>query len=110
MRQDDEAQLELPLRAAPRLRVIRGEGQGRPDPLDDRDAVARVLVSAGVDLLLKRISPERAEYIEQKVDEVLDLFDAVDQDKGAQPRLAKALEDLEALVRETAAVRQRRRI
>ncbi len=107
---NDDRQLELPLRQAPKLRVIKGEGQGRADPLESRDAVARVLVQAGVDLLLKRISSERAEFIEERVDEVLDLFDQVDRDPAAQPKLKAALDDLEALVLETAAVRVRRRI
>jgi len=109
MKHDDDRQLELPLRR-PALRVIKGEGQPRTDPLVNRDAVARVLVSAGVDLLLKRISPERAELIEQRVDEALDLFDAVDRDPSAQPKLKAVLDDLEALVRQSAQLRVRRRL
>src|SRR5262249_33095096 len=106
-----DRQLELPLQKKPAaLRVIKGEGKARPDPLVNRDAVARVLVFAGVDLLLKRISPERAEAIEQRVDEALDLFDAVDRDPSAQPRLKAVLDDLERLVRQSADLRVRRRI
>jgi len=99
MRHDDERQLELPLKKPVALRVIRGEGQKRPDPLENRDAVARVLVQAGVDLLLKRISPERAEVIGERVDEALELFDRVDRDPTAMERLKAVLDDLEALAR-----------
>lgn len=112
MRHDDR-QLELPLanrKPAPALRVIKGEGKTRPDPLVNRDAVARVLVGAGVDLLLKRISPERAEAIEVQVNEALDLFDRVDRDPSAQPKLQAVLDELERLVRQSAEVRLRRQI
>ena len=49
------------------LRVIRGEGQRREEPLASRDAVARVLMEAGADMLLRRITPARAEEIERKL-------------------------------------------
>ncbi|MET0404822.1 MAG: hypothetical protein ABW123_20565 [Cystobacter sp.] len=88
--------------AAGRFRVIQGEGQRRRDePLTSRDAVARVLMEAGVDLLLRRISPTRAAEIEHKVDRVLDLFDRVDAAPLLMPVLQRHLDDLEALMRET---------
>jgi hypothetical protein len=92
--------------AAGRLRVIQGEGQRRRDePLSSRDAVARVLMEAGVDLLLRRISPARAAEIEHQVDRVLDLFDRVDAAPLLMPVLQRHLDDLEALMRETRQVR-----
>ena len=42
----DDRQLQLPLHAAPKLRVINGLGQKQEEPLADRDAVARVQISA----------------------------------------------------------------
>jgi len=101
----DDRQLELPLEKAPqsqpRLKVIAGLGQKQQEPLASRDAVARVLIEAGADLLLRRISAERAEAIEKEVDEVLSLFDRVDRDKSLLPELKRRLDELEALVRET---------
>ena len=88
------------------LRVINGGGQRRQDePLVSRDAVARVLMEAGVDLLLRRISPARAAEIERKVDRVLDLFDRVDAAPLLMPVLQRHLDELEALMRETRQVR-----
>ena len=95
--------------SAPKLRVIEGLGQKKEEPLDSRDAVARVLIEAGADMLLRRISCERAEEIERLVDEILSLFDRVDQNALLQPVLARKLDELEALVRETRDVRQPRR-
>jgi hypothetical protein len=111
-------QLELPL--APRragaqpepppkpsfLRVIQGGGKRTREPLTSRDAVIRVLVEAGADLLLRRISPERAQAIEQEVNDILDLFDRVDATPGLMPALRRRLDDLEALMGES---RDRRR-
>lgn len=94
---------------APGLRVIRGEGQRREEPLASRDAVARVLMEAGADLLLRRISPARAQEIEHKVDRVLDLFDRVDSAPVLMPILRRHLDELEALMRETREVRAARR-
>lgn len=91
------------------LRVIRGEGQRREEPLASRDAVARVLMEAGADLLLRRISPARAREIERRVDRVLDLFDRVDAAPVLMPVLKRHLDELEALMRETRAVRAARR-
>lgn len=120
MKKRDERQLELPLtqrerveagapagagregeREQPRLKVIAGLGQKKQEPLASRDAVARVLIEAGADLLLRRISAERAEAIERDVEEVLALFDRVDRDRALLPVLQRRLDDLEALVRET---------
>lgn len=96
--------------AAGGLRVIRGEGQRRPEePLASRDAVARVLMEAGADLLLRRITPARAAEIERKVDRVLDLFDRVDAVPMLMPVLRRQLDELEALMRETREVRVARR-
>ncbi|MBL8950214.1 MAG: hypothetical protein JNK82_05520 [Myxococcaceae bacterium] len=92
-------QLELPL--APRLKLIRGLGQKKIEALSSRDAVARVLIETGADLLLKRISPVRAEAIEADVEAVLALFDRVDKEPALMPELQKRLDDLEALMRET---------
>ncbi len=103
----DTRQLELPL--SPKLRVIDGLGQRTYEPLADRDSVARVLIEAGADLLLRRISSERAEAIEQAVDEILNLFDKVDGNPILMPVLKRKLDDLEALVRETREKRAQRR-
>lgn len=122
---DGPVQLELPLTSrrarpeperpaaalppAPRptfLRVIQGEGKRTHEPLTSRDAVVRVLVEAGADLLLRRISPERAQAIETEVNEILDLFDRVDATPGLMPVLRRRLDELEALMGET---RDRRR-
>jgi hypothetical protein len=112
-------QHEQPLSSEPRpsprgpgagLRVIQGEGRGRPaEPLTSRDAVARVLIEAGADLLLRRISPERAEEIERQVDRVLELFDRVDATPALMPVLRRHLDELEALMGETRERRSLRR-
>jgi hypothetical protein len=99
-------QMELPLR--PWLRVIQGGGEKQEPRLKDRNAVARVLIEAGADVLLRRISSERAEEIEGRVDEILGLFDRVDVDPAAFPLLQARLDALEELMRETRAVRKRR--
>jgi hypothetical protein len=111
-------QLELPLtaraqRASPRpapggLRLISGEGRGRPEALESRQAVVRLLVEAGADLLLRRISSERAGEIQRAVDQVLRLFDAVDATPALLPVLRRELDALEALMTQTRAVRGRR--
>jgi hypothetical protein len=102
----DRRQLELPLQ--PRLTVITGQGEKKTEPLASRDAVARVLMEAGADLLLHRISSERAEEIEQRVNEVLELFDRVDRHPLFMAILQRKLDELEALMRETRARRKRR--
>jgi hypothetical protein len=94
----------------PGLRVIRGEGQRRQDePLTSRDAVARVLMEAGADLLLRRISPTRAEEIERQVDRALELFDRVEDNPLVMPVLRRHLDALEGLMRETRERRTARR-
>lgn len=103
----DDRQLQLPL--SPKLRVISGLGQRKEETLASRDAVARVLIGAGADLLLRRISTERAEEIEQAVDEILTLFDKVDRTPILMPVLAKKLDALEFLVRESREKRLKRR-
>lgn len=105
----DEPMKSSPRAGAPGLRVIRGEGQRKQEPLADRNAVARVLMEAGADLLLRRISPVRAQEIERKVDRVLDLFDRVDAAPVLMPVLKRHLDELEALMRETREVRAARR-
>lgn len=99
-------QLELPLR--PGLRVIQGGGEKKEPRLKDRHAVARVLIEAGADVLLRRISAERCEEIESRVDEILRLFDRVDAEPHAMPLLQARLDALEALMRDTRATRRRR--
>ena len=106
----ETSQLELPLSAKPKLTLIKGQGQRQQEPLTNRDAVARVLIEAGADMLLRRISPERAEFIEQKVEEELVLFDRVDRQPSVLAELKTRLDDLEALMRETRDGRVRRRI
>ncbi len=95
--------------AGPRLRVIQGEGKRQREKLESRDAVVRVLVEAGADLLLRRITPERAGEIERKVDRVLRLFDQVDDQPVLMSVLQRQLDDLEALMRETRELGQSRR-
>ena len=102
------AQLELPLSRPPSLRVIKGGGQRKQEPLKSRDAVVRVLVEAGADLLLRRISPERAQEIEKRVDRVLDLFDRVDAKPELFIVLERELSSLETLMTETRERRVRR--
>lgn len=78
------------------MRMIRG-GQARPrERLSNRDTVVRVLIESGVDLLLRRISPARAEEIQRAVDEILILFDQVDR---APERIALLRQRLDALER-----------
>ncbi len=87
--------------AAPRgLRVIRGEGKRRDETLRDRNDVTRVLVGAAADLLLKRISPDRAQELARRVAKIMRLFDRVDDEPALMLLLRKELDDLEAIVRE----------
>lgn len=105
----ESAAQPLPVPNRTGLRVIQGGGQKRQEPLASRDAVVRVLVEAGADLLLRRISPERAEEIERRVDRVLHLFDKVDESPILMSVLKRQLDDLEALMRETRDLRTARR-
>lgn len=109
-RMKDPSQLELPLATRPKLTLLKGEGKRTQEPLDSRDAVARVLIEAGADLLLKRISSVRAEHIEERVEEVLALFDRADRDPAALVELKGKLDALEVLMRETREGRVRRRM
>lgn len=108
MAKRDDGQLRLDLATPPKLRVIKGLGQKRQEPLASRDAVARVLMEAGADLLLRRISDERAEEIEKQVDEILHLFDLVDGNRLLFPVLQRKLDALESLMRDTREKRVRR--
>jgi hypothetical protein len=93
---------------SPGLRVIQGGGKRRHEPLTSRDAVIRVLVEAGADMLLRRISVERAEEIQDNVDRVLELFDRIDRAPNLIPVLQRELEELETLMTETRSARRRR--
>jgi hypothetical protein len=119
-------QLELPLNIPPRgpdplppvtarpvsrqaLRVIRGEGRRRDETLRSRDDVARILVAAAADTLLKRISIERAHEIEIRVERVMRLFERLETEPLARPILRRELDDLERLWREGQEARSPRR-
>jgi len=59
------------------------------------------LIESGVDLLLRRISPARAEEIQRAVDEILILFDQVDHAPERIALLHQRLDALERLMGET---------
>lgn len=89
------------------LRVIQGGGQKKQaESLTSRDAVVRVLIETGADLLLRRISPARAEEIERRVDRVLSLFDRVDANPILMSVLQRELDELESLMGETRDLRR----
>ena len=90
------------------LRVIHGGNTRTPEKLASRQAVVRVLVEAGADLLLRRISSARAQEIERFVDQILALFDQVDDRPALLPLLRQKLDQLELLMTETRAKRARR--
>jgi hypothetical protein len=92
----------------PRLRVIDGGGERAQEPLASRDAVIRVLVETGADMLLRRISVERAEEIQENVDRILELFDAVDRAPDLLPVLERELEELQQLMAQTRSLRSAR--
>ena len=115
-RKKNQRQLELPFKDSaltqregkapesdprPLLRLIRGNGAKQPRSLDSRDAVIRVLIGAGADLLLRRISSERAEEIRRRVERIMSLFDQVDESPELLPSLKRRLDELESLMRET---------
>lgn len=88
--------------AAPfQLRVIEGEGRGRSTRLESRDDLARVLVGAAGDMLLKRISAPRGHEIQKRVDRLLALFDRVDREPLLERVLRRELDALEELLRES---------
>jgi hypothetical protein len=64
-----------------------------------------VLVGAAGDLLLRRISSTRAHDIERRVERLMDLFDRVDREPLLERVLRRQLDDLEALLRESALAR-----
>jgi hypothetical protein len=103
-----EAEAAPPSPPRSSLRLIQGGGRRTHEPLSSRDAVVRVLIEAGADLLLRRITPERAEHIEHSVNQILDLFDRVDTVPQLMPVLQRQLDELEALMTETRAQRSRR--
>ena len=61
-------------------------------------------------MLLRRISPERAEFIEAQVEDSLALFDRVDREPSVFVELKRKLDDLEVLMRQTRESKVRRRI
>jgi hypothetical protein len=116
-RKTNKGQLELPFKGSatlthregrasqselrPLLRLILGSGEKQRPSLDSRDAVVRVLIGAGADLLLRRISSERAEEIRRRVERIMSLFDQVDESPELLPSLKRRLDELESLMRET---------
>ncbi|HCF58679.1 MAG TPA: hypothetical protein DFS52_11890 [Myxococcales bacterium] len=82
------------------MRLIRGEGQARDETLHTRDDVARLLVSSAADMLLRRISTERAHEIEMRVERIMRLFDKVGREPIARPLLRRELDELERIWRE----------
>lgn len=83
------------------LEVIRGGGKRPREKLSSRDSVVRALIESGVDLLLRRISPARAEEIQRVVDEILVLFDQVDAAPERMVLLRERLDALERLMSKT---------
>jgi hypothetical protein len=114
------SQMELPLRVPARpaeaspprprtappaqpsraFRVIQGERARRDETLRSRDDVARLLVAAAADMLLRRITPDRAHAIEERVERVMRLFERVDAQPILLPVLRRELDELEAIWRE----------
>ncbi len=104
-------QLSLPLAAParPGLRVIHGGGRRRAaEPLSSPDAVVRVLVETGADLLLRRITPERAQEIERAVSKVLKLFEEARTSPRHAMSLRRELDTLQTLMSESRAKRKAR--
>lgn len=91
------------------LRLIQGGNQRKIEPLLSRDAVVRVMVDAGADLLLRRISPDRAEEIQEAVDRILVMFDEADRHPNVLPILRRELDALEIMISESKALGHRRR-
>ncbi len=96
-------QLSLPFEPArPGLRVIEGGGQPKPrERLNSPEAVMRLLVEASADVLLRRISPERAHEIERQVGKTLRLFESSKGSVRHRQELDRALDALESLMDET---------
>ena len=105
-----QAERSVPREAppAPRsLRLIQGEGKARNEKLKSRDDLARVLVGAAGDMLLKRISAPRANEITRRVEKLLALFDRVDDEPMLEPVLRRELDVLEDLLRDSRAKAKR---
>src|SRR5260370_41759792 len=115
----NQGQIELPFKGSPLpmregraseselrplLRLIHGSGAKQPPSLDSRDAVVRVLIGAGADLLLRRISSERAEEIRRRVERIIALFDRGDESPELLPSLKRRLDELTGLLRDTGGV------
>jgi len=101
---DDKGERGRALREAasePRtFKVIRGEGQKRAETLHSKDDVVRLMVGTACDVLLKRVSPDRAHEIQRRVDRIMRLFERVPADPVAVALLRRELDDLESLYRE----------
>ena len=82
------------------FRLIRGEGQKREEVLHSRDDVVRLLVGSACDLMLRRISPDRAHEIQRRVDRIMRLFERVPADPVASALLRRELDDLESIYRD----------
>ena len=91
------------------FRVIRGEGQKREETLHSRDDVVRLLVGSACDLMLRRISPDRAHEIQRRVDRIMRLFERVPADPVATALLRRELDDLEGVYRDGAQRRAMKR-
>lgn len=107
-------QLLLPLVEPPRLRIVRGEGQGSGhpwgrlvalpasapgggEPLPSREEITLALLQAGADLVAGRISVAGATAIREAAEEALRRLEEAQRDPASQPRFvraAKALSDL----------------
>lgn len=62
--------------------------------------MARILVAAAADMLLRRITPDRAHALEERVERVMRLFERVDAQPVLLPVLRRELDELETLWRE----------
>src|SRR5260370_39353748 len=82
----------------PPLRVIEGEGTRKEPPIVSREGVVHALIEAGADLLLRRISSERAEELRSTVDRIMVLFDRADASPQLMPVLRRALDELADLL------------
>jgi len=105
-RKSEPSEKLLPSGRTHGLQLIMGKGEKQSEALNSRDAVVRVLIEAGADLLLRRISVERAEHIERCVDHILYLFDLAQEQPEQLAALQTQLEELESLMQES---RERKR-
>jgi len=100
---------ERPAPPARTLRVIEGGRQRRKETLETRNDVARLLVAAAADMLLHRITSDRAHEIQVRVERVQRLFERCQGDPILLPILRRELDELEALWRESQDKRRSRR-